>query len=395
VKPSLYNHIVRRRGLPQVLYNSRSHRFLELDQVQAAIYGGLAVPITRNLMNLGEPAVQKLLSLLTDQGFFIGDEVDEQLQLEVAGHSWRFDPRRLSLWIQATTKCDQGCDGCPHQGQGRDFGPQGRQALEAVLARRAPGLRQLEIHWFGGEPTLAWDTVSDLNRSLAAMAARHGFGFTWSVFSNGLTHHLKTILIAPESPQRLYLNLRAVDSNEFDIQRTVLLADFGCLNKLANISPRASVRLVPNRPGPGLCRNLNGFCQAAPKFSDEELETLRDLVAGGYRLANLPRPRRVPCPAVDSQSFIIGVDGSCCKCWNGLGRPEQVLADIDDLQQPAFLRWLDWAPFRNYHCRTCYIMPWCLGGCLDKPQGDDCGQWRFSIREMLKLLVLANEKGAA
>ncbi len=53
---------------------------------------------------------------------------------------------------------------------------------------------------------------------------------------------------------------------------------------------------------------------------------------------------------------------------------------------------MSWDPYRQQHCRTCNILPWCQGGCIAQPPNEDCGHWRFALRELLKLAVMDKEK---
>ncbi len=393
MKPSLYNHIIRRRGRPQLLFNILSRRLLELSPVQSAMYGGLVVPITRNLMNLRDPAVEQFLQLLVDQGFFITDERQEPLELELASHQFRFDTGRLCLWVQNTTRCEENCPDCPYQPEPKDMGQAALESLEGLVASRAGCLRQLEVVWFGGEPTLNWEPISRLNRSFTAKASSDGFLYKWGIVSNGRSHHLKTIHISTETPAHVWLNLESLDSGEFETHRSILLASLqGIEDLIRRLPPLSRIRLQPNRPSARLCRNLNGLCQRTPNFGDDEWEVVRRLIESGFHVVNLPEPALVPCLAADPQSFIMDVDGNLYKCWNSVGHPQRGLPGIEDLMHYNFIRWLDWNPYRVYHCRNCNILPWCLGGCLDRPGDEDCGQWRYSLREMLKLLVLDNEK---
>ena len=397
MKPSVFNHIIRRRGRPQLLYNSRRQQLLELDATDAAIYGGLAVPITRNLMNLKDPAVERLLQKLHSLGFFIEDEVSEALEMEVLAENRRFDHRRLHLWIQATTRCEEDCLHCPYRDSAADIDPAVLENLAALVAREASVLSELKITWFGGEPTLNWEAVSRFLQNLRQCSQQAGFKFHWSIISNGRSQHLKTIAIDPERPQILWINLSTLDSSEFDAPSTVMLTDFpSWIQNELKLPPRTGLLFLPHRPDKNLCRNLYGLCRATPEYSDEEFEIMRQAIAKGYRLQNLPRSKILPCPAVDARSFIIDVRGNLYKCWQTFGQPQKGVPSLDDQLHPNFIRWLDWNPFRQYHCRNCNILPWCLGGCRAKSQDEECGLWRYSLREMLKLVALAlTEAGPA
>lgn len=396
MKPSVFNHIIRRRGRPQLLYNSRSQRLLELDATDAAIYGGLAVPITRNLMNLKDPAVERLLQKLHALGFFLEDEVRESLELEVQAERRRFDPRRLSLWIQATTRCEEGCPDCPYQEAALDIDPTVLENLTTLVAQEAAVLTELEITWFGGEPTLNWEAISHCLQNLRQHSQQAGFKFHWNIISNGRSQHLKTIAIDPERPQRLWLSLTSLGSSEFDGPSTVMLSSFHSWDQRPQkLPPRTSVLFLPHRPGENLCRNLNGLCRRTPEYNDDEFEVLRRAIAEGYHPGNLPRPQPLPCPAVDARSFIIDVRGNIYKCWRTFGQPQKGVPSLDDQLHPNFIRWLDWNPFRRYHCQNCNILPWCLGGCPARSQDEECGLWRYSLREMLRLTALRYEKNGA
>ncbi|MDP2808010.1 MAG: SPASM domain-containing protein, partial [bacterium] len=142
-----------------------------------------------------------------------------------------------------------------------------------------------------------------------------------------------------------------------------------------------------------LCRNVAGFCQSAPRFSDEETDVIKILVNSGIEILNLPRPKPVCCQAADPQSFIVDPEGNIYKCWNDVGRPENRINEkIEDPFSPQLFKWMAWNPYRQQHCRICGLLPWCLGGCLAQPPDEDCGLWHYSRSDILKLLALEHEK---
>ncbi|MRS04636.1 SPASM domain-containing protein, partial [bacterium] len=155
----------------------------------------------------------------------------------------------------------------------------------------------------------------------------------------------------------------------------------------------SSLRFIPDRPSAALCRNVNGLCRTVPDYTDEEVDIVRRLVMEGVAVANLPAPRHTACRAVDPQSFIIDIAGRVHKCWNDVGKQEtDCAAVLDDPFAPQQFKWMSWDPMRQAHCRTCNILPWCQGGCIARPPNEDCGHWRFALRELLKLAVTDKEK---
>lgn len=396
MKPSRYNHIIRRRNQPQLLYNSRHHRFLEMDNNQAGIFNGLSLPFTYNLINQKDPPVAVLISNLVESGFMVDDHLDELKELELLGHLYRFDRSRLDLWINLSTRCDQLCPDCPYDASRSDLGPSAQETVCRIIAQRSPGLKNLKIYWWGGEPALAWDLAKKIDRQIAGMAEQYGFIYSYRTITNGNSRHLKTIGDLTK-PNELYINLESVHLNELPRQPKALLGNISqALKNRSRLPPGSRIRLIKNVPGPKLCRNVNQLCQSAPNLEDEEIEHIQSLLGTGLIVDNLPNPKMVACQAVDPQSFIIDVAGDIYKCWGDLGSPEKSLnGKIDQPLDPQVFRWLDWNPYHEAHCRLCNILPWCLGGCRAKPPDVDCSLWHYALREMLALSAQANKNGAS
>ncbi|MBU1356900.1 MAG: SPASM domain-containing protein [Candidatus Edwardsbacteria bacterium] len=394
MKASRYNHIIWRRNLPQLLYNSWHHRFLELDNAQSAVYGGLSLPLTYNLINQKDPSVAKLVADLDKMEFLIDDNRDELKQIEVLSHLHRFDRSRLELWINPTTRCDQNCPGCPYQDSRSDLTAPALEKIFRLISGRTPGLKQLRINWWGGQPALAWKMVLDFDKKLAELARQFGFEYSYRTISSGGGPANRLTALSREN--ELYLNIESVDLNNLPAAPVVLLGDIaGILKKIDKLPPRSRIRFIKNIPGGKLCRNVNHLCHSAPNLEDEEVGDINRLLEAGFTVENLPRPKLVSCQATDPQSFIIDAAGNSYRCWDDLGGPKKMLPeDTDDPMAPQNFRWLDWDPYHEAHCRMCNILPWCLGGCRARPPDADCSQWHYALREMLSLAAAAKKKGA-
>ncbi len=394
MKSSRYNHIIWRRNLPQLLYNSWNHRFLELDNAQSAVYGGLSLPLTYNLINQKDPSIAKLVADLAKMEFMIDDSIDELRQIEVLSHLHRFDRGRLSLWICPTTRCDQNCSGCPYQGSRTDLSSLALDKIFRLISGRTPGLKHLVIGWWGGQPALAWKMVLEFDKKLALLAQQSGFEYSYRTIGSGGGPANRLTALSREN--ELFLNIGSVDLDDLPAAPTVLLGDIAGISKnIGRLPPAARVRFLKNTPGPKLCRNVNQLCQSAPNLEDDEVTNINRLLGSGFAVENLPHPKLVACQAVDPQSFIFDTSGNIYKCWDDLGSPEKMLPeDIEYPLAPQNFRWLDWDPFHEAHCRMCNILPWCLGGCRAKSPDEDCSQWHYALREMLSLAAAANKKGA-
>jgi uncharacterized protein len=395
MKPSRYNHLIRRRNQPQVLYNSWHHRWLELDNSQSVLYGGLSLPIAHNLINQKDPPVAELVDRLYRQEFLIDDHRDELRQIELLSQLHRFDPSRMELWAAPTTQCQQDCQGCPYSGRRQDLSPEGWESLFRMVSERAPGLKSLTVNWWGGEPALAWPAIVSFDERLADLSARHGFEYCYRIIGScgeayGELHPRLS------RPPLMYLNIEGCRDRALSDRSAVFLGTLSQIMARRRQLPRnARVRIVPNLPGERLCRNIGQLCRSAPDLEDSEVETLAALLEDGLQLENLPRPKLAACQAVDPQSLIIDPSGDIYRCWRDVGQREKALPDWngDPLDIRNF-RWLDWNPFQEAHCRVCNILPWCMGGCRASPPDEDCSLWHFAIREMLELTAAAKKSGA-
>ncbi len=390
MKPSKYTHLIRRRGRAPLLFNSRTHGTLELDPVQHAIYNGLMIPITRNLMNPKDPVMDHFLTLLRANRMAVEENHDELPEVQLLSNLHRFDQRRLSLWLQLTTRCQAGCAGCPYEANRADLSAAARGRLLELIAARVPLLKDLRLTLWGGDPLLGWDGWRTLEKEIRTLAKQHGFEFGYQIVANALPRGFAAAELKPCTS----LLLNDPGFAGAPSAAVTFLTDFKRVaERHGKFGANMAVRFIANRPSAALCRNVSGLCQSVPEFTDEEFDIVRRLVLEGVAVENLPRPKVCACDAVDPQSWIMDVNGAIYKCWNDVGKPEaDCAAMLDDPMAPQLFRWMAWNPFRQQHCRMCNILPWCQGGCTAKPANEDCGNWRYALRELLKLVVMSKEK---
>ena len=74
------------------------------------------------------------------------------------------DNRELHLILLPTEACNFRCVYCYESFRLKRMEPWVVEGVKQLLRRRAPGLRELSISWFGGEPLLALDVMEDVLR---------------------------------------------------------------------------------------------------------------------------------------------------------------------------------------------------------------------------------------
>jgi uncharacterized protein len=83
-----------------------------------------------------------------------------------------FSPSHLHLVLLPTEQCNFRCTYCYEDFAIGRMKPEVVTGVKRFLADWVPGLRQLHIAWFGGEPLLALDVVKDIAKSITELAAR-------------------------------------------------------------------------------------------------------------------------------------------------------------------------------------------------------------------------------
>jgi uncharacterized protein len=95
-------------------------------------------------------------------------------------------PRRLSLILFPTEKCNFRCTYCYEDFVFGQMAPEVIAGIKNLISKRAPDLDYLELGWFGGEPLLAKRVVVDVSKHANALAAEHsGLQYCGSMSTNG------------------------------------------------------------------------------------------------------------------------------------------------------------------------------------------------------------------
>ena len=125
-----------------------------------------------------------------------GNAVDPKLLRESLSND------SLHLVLLPTEACNFRCIYCYEDFRYKRMEPWVMRGVKTLLARRAPGLRELNLSWFGGEPLLARDLIEDLMMHVGGLARAHaGLRVSADATTNGY-------LLTPEVADTLILKER-------------------------------------------------------------------------------------------------------------------------------------------------------------------------------------------
>jgi len=393
--------------------------------------------------NLGDLAVRDLMY----GGYVVKDDVDELRLLQQQYNGHRFNPGTMTLTIAPTLDCNFGCDYC-FQGKDKPVDVMSMEVQDAIIGlveRAAPGIKQLGIAWYGGEPLLRPKIIEALSDRLISLCDRHGISYSAMMVSNGYRLDLE---VAKSLYRRRVKTIQVTldGTPEYHDQRRVLLSGKETFEKIVEnlkavvdaVAMMLSIRVnidhrnreqikqlldILGSQGLGQRKNLKVYF-APVEAMTQGCHLVEDVTMGKsdygqleaelYRygfekgLTQLPYPPRFhgTCAAVKPKGLVIIPSGNIHKCWDTVNNPLYAVGnifDIDALKENKLMQeWLKWTPFDNDTCRNCKILPNCAGACAYKfihsedTRGEaavlPCPSWKYNIKE--RLLLRAVKMGA-
>ena len=376
--------------------------------------------------------------------FLVHEDFDEIAYLKVSSQHHRFADRNFILTILPTLGCNFACDYCYQDKQEMMTKMDGsvRNAIKKMVEDRAtagdfPGL---EVTWYGGEPTIGWDVISDLSEHFIQLSERFGFKYGAGIITNGylltqkhigdmLRFNISFVQITLDGPREYHDTRRVLKNGAGTFDRVINnISSFigtsiqvsirvnvdhrnkdgirGLINSLVeaglsnqpNISVNFARVTAKTKPSHGVA----GFCLSNKDFAKDVLEYYTWAEEAG--LATQPRPslRPVTCAAIKPNTLIVEPDGTLQKCWDLVGFREYSIGNILDTPSfdlsPRHLTWLSWDPFdQQQECFSCTWLPNCMGGCPLRilypelsPDGKirlECTSFKYNWKEAFKKIV--------
>jgi uncharacterized protein len=96
-----------------------------------------------------------------------------------------FSSNYLNLIILPTEACNFRCTYCYETFENKKMPRPVVTGIKSLIDRRGEDLDELEISWFGGEPLLALDVITDISKHALAVAKTEGFRFRSGMTTNG------------------------------------------------------------------------------------------------------------------------------------------------------------------------------------------------------------------
>jgi uncharacterized protein len=376
-------------------------------------------------------------------GMLVPESMDET-QLVHYSYLRRYDPTALQLIILPTEQCNFRCVYCYESFVRGEMTAGLREGVRRFVAAQE-GLATLDVHWFGGEPFLAPDTVLELMEWFRDDCAARGIAFTAGATTNGslLVPELADRVI-PLGIKQFQISLDGVEP-EHDARRraadggrtfraiidnlrylrqsthefTVMLRHNFDPESVARLDEYLSVIKAEFGGDPRFRTHFEAIGKwGGPNDADLNvfegrsgphaiLQARQAASAAGFRdhvLLSSMGPDGYACYAANPHSFVIGSDGTVYKCTveldyherNKVGRlnPDGVM----DLDWARMALWCETDGMETgKKCTSCWFSPSCHGAICPKEWMDDNDVFCPPAKQTIKdtLLFLRQESALA
>ncbi len=431
-KVSRYNHFQPWRDGYLIAYNARSGAVAAMTEKNYSTYQRLVEKLAVSPTPQLDADEQELLKQLEHGRFVYPDDGHEYEAIKFQHNSARYDASSIGFVIAPTMACNMACPYC-YEGnkKGRMSDPLIERMIE-VVEKQASGLKRVDIGWYGGEPLLAMDIIEKLTGAWLDLGEKRDFEYGASIVTNGYLLTSQTVdrlrelkvtmaQVTLDGPARIHNQKRPL-RNGRDSFDTIMENLKHAVTKMgvsvrvnidrsftreiveelldeleaAGLRQRVGVYFGQLEASSTVCANIADNCYDTADFSAVETEYYRLLLDKGFFIQKLPSPMSTYCMAQNVSSLLVDPDGDLYRCYNHVGdksRSHGNIADPINYQHPNFLRLFGFNPFEDDTCRTCELLPICMGGCPSRRADRDlqspqlCDTWKHNLQPMLEIIA--------
>ena len=302
----------------------------------------------------------------------------------IAASFCRWSNESLHLILLPTEACNFRCVYCYEDFKYKRMEPWVVEGVKNLITRRSPDLERLDLSWFGGEPLLARDIVSEIQSHARSVASgrpsmrvgadmtTNGYVLCPAVLQQLIDSGVASYQISFDGPREFHDRKRVLHGGKgtFDVIWGNLLAARSLTSRF-NITIRIHVdrsneAVVPrfidecaaafgsdsrfelfirelSRLGGPNDSNLDVFENGDGRPVTEELR--RHAAARGLRLMESKDAEEAACYAARANSFLIRANGRVGKCTVALEHPHNQVGVIRedgtlDLMAPRMAMWM-------------------------------------------------------
>ncbi len=298
-------------------------------------------------------------------------------------------------------------------------------------------INRINVDWYGGEPLLAFNTISYLSSNLIDLSEKHNCSYNASITTNGTLLNAKMLdlllslfvskfQVSIDGPRethdkrRMYKHekISSFDRIIENIYKIVDKADLYVRINVDNENLEQAFTLLEYFKEKGLfnvssfgfypylamtgplnpCKPFNCNPLVTGKFYKKNMKFQKRVFEYSnkkklYPIFDYPFALGVPCGALKNNFYCFDPKGRYYKCGIQIGELDKHCGDVNGtLNHTQNELWEQYTPLKDEECVECKYLPFCMGGCpkvlFDKNSFYDkegCEYWKNHLEEIIRI----------
>lgn len=191
MKPSKYNYFLPWSEDRTLFFNGLTKRFFFVSPQNKEIFIDVIQDPDKNEENY-KPFIYRMMN----EGFIVNDTTNELEKIEEQFDILR-SPNSYMIMILPTYQCNVRCWYCIQEHADMTISVETVNRIKRHIERYLKGHKEIEhlqISWFGGEPTLRFDVINDINKFAIDFCENLNINFSSGITSNGTLLNEEKIL---------------------------------------------------------------------------------------------------------------------------------------------------------------------------------------------------------
>lgn len=341
------------------------------------------------------------ITVLEENGIIVDSQLDEIQLLRNAYNFCKYTNKRTTIIIVPSMKCNFNCSYCYEDKTNESMSEKIQNEVLVFLKSllRDNQISELNVCWYGGEPTLSMDIVIRMSKMIIAICDEIKVRYHASIITNGYFINerivdafkkclIKTAQVTLDGTKHTHnMRRKLIDGRgTYDKVKDAifLLAQSGInvavrvnLDK-SNIHEYKDVyeifagktnikcypAIVTVEDTQNICQKY--LCYTHMEFNEFYGEVSKDMHNDIKKIELNMQPSICNCAAEHIYSYLVAPDGYLYKCLNDIGNSEYVVGHVSKeiYGTMAVAKYLGRDPFTEPECQKCAYIPICYGGCV-------------------------------
>ncbi len=425
VKFSRFNVWTCKENDELILYNSMTGALAVFEKPQSS---EILIALKSNKI---QSIPTELISIFSEDGYIVKNGIDELDAINDLVNERQNLTDEYFFSILLNLDCNFKCFYCFESHTGEYLKDDVSQKIIAMINRIAKSAKKISVDWYGGEPLLSFDRLRFLNDKFMEICSVNDIQYCMSITTNGylLTSsvieylktmplsHLQITLDGPAETHNVSRPLKnggptfdvilkniktAVDQNiEVTIRVNITKTNINLISKLYEAIEeqglKNKVQIMLRSVVSSSANPCAEHCLSENVSAGKTADIYKQIAKNGWIVfPNVDDMQCMGfCHAEYPSRFIIDTQGNLYKCGE-LFTPEEAIGKIGDegeliLDQNKSKQFVNKNPLNFSECRSCNILPICMGGCSMKrfwKGANCCDDFKYALSKFLEVLVL-------